>query len=67
MDKFDVDKKTRLSKVLKKAKSKNVITVLDLVSNKHPKYKNIIESSLPFTDYLLLNEIEAEILFNKKI
>ncbi len=67
LDKFDVDKKTRLSKVLKKAKSKNVITVLDLVSNKHPKYKNIIESSLPFTDYLLLNEIESEILFNRKI
>ena len=67
LDKFDDDKKTRLSKVLKKAKNKNVITVLDLVSNKHPKYKNIIESSLPFTDYLLLNEIEAEMLFNKKI
>ena len=44
-----------------------MITVLDLVSNNHPKYKNIIESSLPFTDYLLLNEIEAEILFDKKI
>tara|TARA_Y100000996_G_scaffold414045_1_gene403854 strand:+ start:4083 stop:5057 length:975 start_codon:yes stop_codon:yes gene_type:complete len=60
-------KETRLNTVLKEAKRNNLINVLDLVSNNDPNFKKIVYSALPFTDYLLLNEIEAQLLFNKKV
>ena len=66
LDKFK-EKETRLNKVLKEAKRKNLINVLDLVSNKDENFQKIVFSALPFTDYLLLNEIEAQLLFNKKV
>ncbi len=61
------NKQTRLHKVLKQAKKNEILTVLDLVSNKDPKFQKIVFSSLPFIDYLLLNEIEAQLLFKKPI
>ena len=66
LDKFN-NNKTRLNIVLEKAKKKNLITVLDLVSNKTSHFQKIVYSALPFTDYLLLNEIEAQLLFKKSI
>lgn len=66
LDRFNYNK-TRLNIVLEKAKKKNLITVLDLVSNKTSHFQKIVYSALPFTDYLLLNEIEAQLLFKKSI
>ena len=66
LDRFNYNK-TRLNIVLEKAKKKNLITVLDLVSNKTSHFQKIVYSALPFTDYLLLNEIEAQLLFKKLI
>jgi sugar/nucleoside kinase (ribokinase family) len=66
LDRFN-NNKTRLNIVLEKAKKKNLITVLDLVSNKTSHFQKIVYSALPFTDYLLLNEIEAQLLFKKSI
>ena len=66
LDRFN-NNKTRLNIVLEKAKKKNLITVLDLVSNKTSHFQKIVYSALPFTDYLLLNEIEAQLLFKKLI
>jgi len=66
LDYFD-GKETRLCKVLKEARKKNLITILDLASNNVPNFQKIIFSALPYTDYLLLNEIEAELLFNSSL
>ena len=66
LDYFD-GKETRLCKVLKEARKKNLITILDLASNNIPNFQKIIFSSLPYTDYLLLNEIEAQLLFNTSL
>tara|TARA_B100000900_G_scaffold306788_1_gene265420 strand:- start:2852 stop:3826 length:975 start_codon:yes stop_codon:yes gene_type:complete len=66
LDQF-LNKQTRLQKVLQKAKKKDILTVLDLVSNNDPQFQKIIFSSLPFIDYLLLNEIEAQLLFKESI
>ena len=66
LDRFNYNK-TRLNIVLEKAKKKNLITVIDLVSNKTSHFQKIVYSALPFTDYLLLNEIEAQLLFKKSI
>ena len=66
LDRFN-NNKTRLNIVLEKAKKKNLITVIDLVSNKTSHFQKIVYSALPFTDYLLLNEIEAQLLFKKSI
>ena len=66
LDRFNYNK-TRLNIVLEKAKKKNLITIIDLVSNKTSHFQKIVYSALPFTDYLLLNEIEAQLLFKKSI
>ena len=66
LDKFS-GKITRLSRVLLQAKKMDIITVLDLVSNNDPSFQRAVLSALPNTDYLLLNEIEAELLFKKSI
>ena len=66
LDSFD-RKQTRLCKVLKQSRKKNLINILDLASNNIPNFQKIIFSALPFTDYLLLNEIEAQLLFKRSI
>ena len=66
LDKFS-GKETRLCKVLKESRKKNIINIIDLASNNIPNFQKIIFSALPYTDYLLLNEIEAQLLFKKKI
>jgi sugar/nucleoside kinase (ribokinase family) len=60
-------KKTYLSDVLLLAKKNKLITIIDLVSNNDPSFQKVVFSALPNTDYLLLNEIEAELLFKKSV
>ena len=66
LDEFS-GKETRLCKVLKESKKKDIINIIDLASNNIPNFQKIIFSALPYTDYLLLNEIEAQLLFKKQI
>ena len=66
LDEFS-GKETRLCKVLKESRKKDIINIIDLASNNIPNFQKIIFSALPYTDYLLLNEIEAQLLFKKKI
>lgn len=67
LDHFNKDKKIRLTKILNYANKKNILTVIDLASSKNPKFKKIVMSALPYTNYLLMNEIEAQLLFEKNI
>ena len=66
LDEFN-GKETRLCKVLKESRKKGIINIIDLASNNIPNFQKIIFSALPYTDYLLLNEIEAQLLFKKQI
>ena len=61
------EKKQDCVRFLKEARKKNLINIVDLVSNNDPQFQKIIFSALPYTDYLLLNEIEAQLLFKKSI
>ena len=59
MDEFVQDGRTRASLALEKAGKGGLLTTLDMVSTDDPRCREIAESSLPFTDYLVVNEIEA--------
>ncbi len=50
---------TRASFLLNMAKEKGLITSVDLVSESSDRFKTIVAPSLPFIDYLFLNEYEA--------
>ena len=59
MDRLLPDGCTVASRVLEKAKQSGLITTVDIVSTENPRFRAIAEAALPFTDYLLINEIEA--------
>jgi sugar/nucleoside kinase (ribokinase family) len=48
--------------VFKKAKEAGFITSADIVSDHSGRFKEIIPSSLPFIDFLFINEFEAKML-----
>ncbi|MEY4484686.1 MAG: hypothetical protein RL693_2138 [Verrucomicrobiota bacterium] len=58
MDSF-VGKRTRASLALEAAKQAGLTTSVDIVSTENPDFREIAESALPFTDVLIINEIEA--------
>ncbi len=58
MDSF-VGKRTRASLALEKAKCAGLTTSVDIVSTENPRFREITESAMPFTDVLVINEIEA--------
>lgn len=62
LDLIENDGSSRASKVLKNAKEQGFITSADLVSERSDRFKIVIPSSLPFIDYLFVNEYEAEML-----
>lgn len=53
-------------RILKEAKRRGIKTSIDLVSNHSEKYINVL-SCLPFTDNLIINEIEAANLLRAEI
>ncbi|MFD2872617.1 carbohydrate kinase family protein [Mucilaginibacter ximonensis] len=62
LDKLDIieaDGSTRGSKVLKNAKAAGLITTVDIVSERSDRFKEVIPPSLPYIDYLFVNEYEA--------
>lgn len=59
MDRLLENGRTVASRVLEAAQSAGLLTSVDLVSSTNPQFRQITEASLPFTDFLILNEIEA--------
>jgi sugar/nucleoside kinase (ribokinase family) len=59
MDRLLNDGRTVASRVLEAAQNAGLLTSVDLVSSSHPQFRQITTASLPFTDYLIVNEIEA--------
>jgi sugar/nucleoside kinase (ribokinase family) len=59
MDRLLPDQRTVASHVLERAKAAGLETSVDIVSTENPQFRSIAESALPFTDHLLINEIEA--------
>ena len=47
------------STVLEKAKEAGLLTAVDIVSTENRHFREIAEAALPYTDYLIINEIEA--------
>lgn len=59
MDRMDEYGRSVASRVLESAQKAGLLTSVDLVSTEHPHFRRIAEVALPFTDYLIVNEIEA--------
>lgn len=59
MDTFAAAGRTRASLALEAAKNAGLTTSVDIVSTENPQFREIAESALPFTDVLVINEIEA--------
>lgn len=62
LDKLDIieaDGTTRGSQVLKNAKAAGLITTVDIVSERSDRFKDVVSPSLPYIDYLFVNEYEA--------
>ncbi len=60
LDAIESDGLTGAAHVLKMAKSKGLLTSVDIVSEQSNRYKEIIPPALPFVDILFLNEFETE-------
>lgn len=60
LDFIDDSGYTGATHVLKKARELGMKTSIDLVSVESDMFNRVIKPSLPFVDYFLLNEIEAE-------
>lgn len=59
MDRLFEDGRTVASRVLEAAQTAGLLTSVDIVSTENEHFRTITEASLPFTDYLIVNEIEA--------
>lgn len=65
LDKLDIvdeNGQTGAARVLKRAKDQGFITSADLVSDRSGLFKKVIPPSLPYIDFLFINEIEARML-----
>lgn len=60
LDLPDAEYGTRAAKVLNTMQKRGCRTSVDLVSVAHPDFNEIVKASLPYTDYLIINEVEAE-------
>lgn len=50
---------TAAARLLARARAAGMVTVVDLVSADTPDFARVVAASLPHTDYLFLNEVEA--------
>jgi sugar/nucleoside kinase (ribokinase family) len=65
LDQLDLiggDGKTGAASIFRQAKDFGLITSADLVSERSDRFKKIVPCSLPYIDYLFVNEFEAEML-----
>ncbi|WP_293935510.1 carbohydrate kinase family protein [Sphingobacterium sp. UBA6645] len=59
LDEIKEDGRTDASHLLEKAKNAGFNTSIDLVSEDSDRFQSVVPSSLPYVDYLFLNEFEA--------
>ena len=59
LDERDETGKSGAAKLLEKASAEGLETCVDMVSTEHPAFREIALSALPFTDHLMVNELEA--------
>ncbi|MFK8034215.1 MAG: carbohydrate kinase family protein [Hyphomicrobiales bacterium] len=59
MDRLQSDGSTFAADILQQAKQNGLQTCVDLVSAAHSEFSKIVTASLPYIDYLVLNETEA--------
>ncbi len=59
LDKPDDEFGTKMARLLASAKSKGIKTSIDMVSATEDRFKTIVPPALKFTDYCIINEMEA--------
>ncbi len=59
LDQMDENGRTRAADVLERAKAAGLVTSVDIVSTENPQFSQIARSALPYTDHLIINEVEA--------
>ncbi len=59
LDTIDHEGRSRAADLLATARAAGLITSVDMVSTEHPTFREIALSALPFTDHLIVNELEA--------
>ena len=59
LDELDPEYGTRMARLLKIAKDNGIKTSVDLVSESSNRFSKIVPPALKYTDYLIVNEIEA--------
>ena len=59
LDRIQSDGLSGAAKVLRRAKEAGMYTSADIVSEQSDRYTEVIPSSLPFIDFLFINELEA--------
>ena len=59
LDQIDENGRTRAADVLERAKAAGLETSVDIVSTENSQFSQIARSALPYTDHLIINEVEA--------
>ena len=59
LDELDTMGRSRAASLLSQAQAAGMETSVDMVSTEHPAFRQIALSALPFTDHLIVNELEA--------
>ncbi|MDI9497167.1 MAG: carbohydrate kinase family protein [Bacillota bacterium] len=60
LDQGDPDYPTAMCRVLDGARQAGIATSVDVISEDSDRYRKLVVPALPYTDYLSINEIEAE-------
>ncbi len=59
LDEPDPEYGTRAVRVLNEARKRGMETSVDMVSEEGDRYRKVVPPCLPYTDYLIINEVEA--------
>jgi len=60
LDAADPEYGTHMARLLKNAQDKGVRTSVDIVSENSQRYRSVVIPALKYTDYCIINELEAE-------
>lgn len=60
LDEPDDEFGTKMARLLHTAQSKGILTSIDVVSEAGDRFKRIVPPALKYTDYCVINELEAE-------
>jgi sugar/nucleoside kinase (ribokinase family) len=60
LDRPDNEYGTKMARLLASARRKGIKTSVDMVSDREERFKKIVPPALKYTDYCIINEIEAE-------